>query len=60
MHAIPRHFHLLISAAGCLKAVQPAHQLNLWWEAPDLEIDTKKPEKTVLIFLSREWKMITQ
>jgi len=39
--------------------VQPAHLLNLLWEAPHLEIDTKKPEKTVLIFLSRGWKMIT-
>ena len=31
--------------------VQPAYQLNLLWEAPHLEIDTKKPEKTVLIVL---------
>jgi hypothetical protein len=40
--------------------VQPALQLNLLWEAPNLEIDTKKPEKTVLIFLSLGWKMITR
>jgi len=28
-------------------------------EAPHLEINTKKPEKTILIVLSPGWKLIT-
>lgn len=39
--------------------VQPAPQLTLVWEAPHLEIDTKKLEKTVLNFLLHRWKIIT-
>jgi hypothetical protein len=58
MHAIPSHFVWYISAAEGLPMVQPAPQLNLLWEAPLLEINTKKPEKTELIFLSGGWKII--
>jgi hypothetical protein len=59
MHAIPRHFNSMISPARGQTAVQPACQLNLLWEAPHLEFNTKMHEKTGLIFLSHGWKMIT-
>jgi len=54
------HFHLLISAAGGHNAVQSAQQLYPWWEAPYMEIETKQPEKIVLILLSHGRMMITQ
>jgi len=59
MHTITHHFHLLISAAGAQHPVEPADLLNLLWEAPHREINTKKPGMTNLIFSSHGWKMIT-
>jgi hypothetical protein len=41
-----------MSKAGGVNVLQPPHLCSLLWEAPHLELNTKKQKKTLLIFFS--------